>query len=169
MGSLTRMDEPSPHPFPADEIIVRVYRRLLGMIGGIGIFLVLVRALPPMVESSLLTALPMAAFGLLCLWTRQALRRPRALTYWGTVIGFGGVVASVIISSLLHGDLLTTLFTVFVWSGPLRALSKPAVRRALSGDDHPSGGLRRRLREAQERLGAILQPGLRPQRAPAPA
>ena len=155
------MDEPSHRPFPADEIIVRIYRRLLAFVGGLGLFLAVVQGYPPVV-TSLLSSLPMVAFGLVCLWTRHALRHPRPLTYWATAIGFGGVVGTVVVSSMLRGDILTVLFTVFVWAGPLRALAKPAVRRALSGDDEPRGGLRRRLREARERVAALLQPQLRP-------
>ena len=156
------MEEPGHRPYPADEAIVRLYRRLLGFVGGLGVLLVALELVPPVVGGALLASLPMALFGGLCLWTRAALRRPRRITYWATVAGFGGVVAAIVLSSVLHGDVITTLFTVIVWSGPLRALAHPSVRRALSGDDEPRGGLRRRLREARERLRELLQPRLRP-------
>ena len=155
------MEEPRHRLHPADEVIVRIYRRLLGFVGGLGLFLAVIQGLPA-AATAVLASVPMAAFGLGCLWTRHALRHPRPLTYWATVIGFGGVVGSVVVTSMLRGDIVTVLFTVFVWTGPLRALAKPAVRRALSGDDEPRGGLRRRLREARERVAALLQPQLRP-------
>ena len=166
-GRLDSMEEPSRRPLPADELIVRLYRRLLGFVGGIGLFFFVLQFLPPAVEARLLASLPMAAFALVCLWARQALAHPRPLTYWATVTGFGGVVASIVVTSILNGDILTTLFTAFVWAGPLRALAHPAVRRALRGDDEPRGGLRRRLRDAAARVAALLKPQLRP--APVPA
>lgn len=152
----------SRRPTPAQEAIVRVYRRLLGMIGGIGLFFVALGVVPPVVAVWLVASLPMAGFGLLCLWARRALVRPRRATYWATVLGFGGTVAGVVVTSLLHGDLVTPLFTAVVWFRPLRGLALPQVRRALSGDDDPGGGIRRRVRDARERLAAALRPALRP-------
>jgi hypothetical protein len=159
------MDEPGQRPFPVDEVIVRVYRRLLAWVGGIGLFMVAIQVMPPVIAAWLLASLPLAAFGLVCLWARRALARPRPSTYWATVVGFGGVVAAVVVSSIVRGDMLTPLFTAFVWAGPLRALAFPHVRRALSGGDGPRGGLRRRLRAARERVADLLQP---PQLRPTP-
>lgn len=160
------MEQLSRPPTPAQEAIVRVYRRLLGLIGGIGLFFVALEVVPPVVAVWLVASLPMAGFGVLCLWTKRALLRPRPATYWATVLGFGGTVCSVVVTSLLHGDLMTPLFTALVWFRPLRGLALPQVRRALSGDDDPSGGLRQRIREARLRLEALLKPPLQP--APVP-
>lgn len=156
------MEQPGQPLTPVSEVIVRVYRRLLALVGGLGLFLAVVQLVPPADGAWLAASVPMGVFGLACLWARRALARPRPAAYWTTVIGFGGVVAVIVIAGLLAGDLLTPLFTIVVWWGPLRALALPRVRKALSGDDDPRGGLRRRIREIRERLQSALRPQLRP-------
>jgi hypothetical protein len=151
------MDEQPVQGSPADEIIIRLYRRLLAVLGGTGLSIVALQLLLPVGRTPVWPAV--AAFGVGCIWTRDALSRPRPLTYWATAVALPGIVSTIAVGSLLHGNAFIALMTIVVWASPVRALTTSPVRRALSGDDKPRRGLRRRLRDARARLTArpVLQ------------